>query len=116
MITSSRNSDVVLRSAGVRDLFVVRVDGNDCAELGLAGKPMPDIFLEAARRLGVAPEQTAIVEDALAGVEAGRHGGFGMVVGVDRSGQSEELLASGADIVVSDLEELFGPLRGPEDS
>lgn len=107
VITSSRNSEEVLASAGVRDLFAVRVDGNVSAEMGLKGKPMPDIFLEAARRLEVSPERTAIVEDALSGVEAGRRGGFGLVVGVDRGGQAEELAASGADIVVSDLGELL---------
>lgn len=107
VITSSRNSEAVLASAGVRHLFGVKVDGNISAEMGLEGKPMPDIFLEAARRLGVAPERTAIVEDALSGVEAGRRGGFGLVVGVDRGGQAEELAASGADIVVSDLGELL---------
>lgn len=107
VITSSRNSDEVLASAGVRHLFAVKVDGNDSAELGLEGKPMPDIFLEATRRLEVSPERTAIVEDALSGVEAGRRGRFGLVVGVDRGGQAEELAASGADIVVSDLGELL---------
>jgi len=107
VITSSRNSDEVLGSAGVRDLFAVKVDGNDCATLGLAGKPMPDIFLEAARRLGVTPQRAAVVEDAIAGVEAGRRGGFGLVVGVDRSGRAGELSASGADIVVTDLGELL---------
>lgn len=107
VITSSRNADEVLDSADVADLFSVKVDGNDSAELGLAGKPEPDIFLEAARRLGMSPERTAIVEDATSGVEAGSRGGFGLVVGVDRSGQAEQLAASGADIVVSDLEELL---------
>lgn len=112
VITSSRNSEEVLGSAGVRDLFEVKVDGVDCARLGLPGKPEPDIFLEAARRLGVAPDQAAVVEDALSGVEAGRRGGFGLVVGVDRSGQAEELAAAGADIVVTDLADL---LPGPGD-
>ncbi len=107
VITSSRNADEVLGSAGVGDLLPVKVDGNDSAQLGLPGKPEPDIFLEAARRLEVSPERTAVVEDAISGVEAGRRGGFGLVVGVDRSGQAEQLAASGADIVVSDLEELL---------
>lgn len=110
MITSSRNSEQVLAAAGVGDLFAVKVDGNDSAELGLAGKPEPDIFLEAARRLGVPAERTAVIEDALSGVEAGRRGGFGVVVGVDRSGHADELRASGADIVVSDLGQLRGGL------
>ena len=112
VITSSRNACEVLRSAAVDDLFGVKVDGNDSAKLGLAGKPMPDIFLEAARRLGVAPERTAVVEDALSGVEAGRRGEFGLVVRVDRGGQAAELVANGADMVVSDLGEL---LSGSED-
>lgn len=110
VITSSRNADEVLGSAGVGDLFDVKVDGNDSAQLGLAGKPEPDIFVEAARRLGVAPERTAVVEDAQAGVEAGCRGGFALVVGVDRSGQAVDLRASGADIVVSDLGQLLAVL------
>lgn len=108
VITSSRNSDEVLASAGVADLFAVKVDGIVSAELSLAGKPEPDIFLEAARRLGVPAEHTAVIEDALAGVEAGRRGGFGVVIGVDRSGNAEELVAGGADLVVSDLGQLMG--------
>jgi len=107
VITSSRNSEEVLASAGVSHLFGVKVDGRVSAEIGLEGKPMPDIFLEAARRLEVSPQRTAIVEDALSGVEAGRRGGFGLVVGVDRGGHAEELAANGADIVVSDLGELL---------
>lgn len=107
LITSSRNAGEILSSSGVADLFNVKVDGNDSAALGLAGKPEPDIFLEAVRRLGIRPEHAAVVEDARAGVEAGRRGGFGLVVGVDRAGQAEELLAGGADIVVSDLGELL---------
>ena len=107
VITSSRNSEEVLRGAGVRHLFPVKVDGVDSDELGLAGKPMPDIFLEAARRLGVDPGRAAVVEDALSGVEAGRSGGFALVIGVDRAGQAAELEAKGADLVVSDLGELL---------
>ena len=107
VITSSRNSEEVLRGAGVRHLFPVKVDGIDSDELGLAGKPMPDIFLEAARRLGVDPSRAAVVEDALSGVEAGRRGGFALVIGVDRAGQAAELRAQGADLVVSDLGELL---------
>ncbi len=107
IITSSRNAEEVLGSAGVSDLFEVRVDGADAAELGLAGKPMPDIFVEAARRLGVSPDRCAVVEDAISGVEAGRRGGFGLVIGVDRGDHAEDLVASGADVVVSDLGELI---------
>ena len=107
VITSSRNSEEVLRGAGVRHLFPVKVDGVDSDELGLTGKPMPDIFLEAARRLGVDPGRAAVVEDALSGVEAGRSGGFALVIGVNRAGQAAELEAKGADLVVSDLGELL---------
>ncbi len=77
------------------------------AEQGLAGKPAPDIFWEAARRLGVEPAGTVVVEDAVAGVQAGRSGGFGLVIGVDRHGDPEALRAAGADVVVSDLSELL---------
>lgn len=107
VVTSSRNGEEVLRGAGVRHLFPVKVDGIDSAELGLAGKPMPDIFLEAARRLGVEPGRSAVVEDALSGVEAGRRGGFALVIGVDRADQAAELEARGADLVVADLGELL---------
>jgi beta-phosphoglucomutase-like phosphatase (HAD superfamily) len=93
----------VLDAAGIRQLFDVEVDGVDAARLGLAGKPDPALFLEAAGRLEVTPARAAVVEDALAGVEAGRRGGFGMVVGVDRAGQAAELAACGADVVVDDL-------------
>jgi beta-phosphoglucomutase-like phosphatase (HAD superfamily) len=86
----------------------VVVDGALARELGLAGKPSPDVFLQAARRLGVAPRQAAVFEDALAGVAAGRAGGFGLVVGVDRAGQADEHRAAGADTVVADLAELIG--------
>ncbi|HEX2404934.1 MAG TPA: trehalose-phosphatase, partial [Acidimicrobiia bacterium] len=110
VITSSRNAEEVLAGAGVRHLFSVKVDGVDSDDLGLAGKPMPDIFLEAVRRLGVDPGRAAVVEDALMGVEAGRSGGFALVIGVDRAGQAAELEAKGADLVVSDLGEL---LPGP---
>jgi len=106
VISASKNCKEVLEAAGVLDLFEVRVDGVVSAELGLAGKPDPAVFLEAARRLGVSAAEAAVVEDAIAGVEAGRRGEFGLVVGVDRTGHPEELAASGADIVVSDLSEL----------
>ncbi len=105
VISASKNCAEVLEAAGVDRLFDVRVDGLDAAELGFAGKPDPAIFLEAARRLGVAPERVAIVEDAVAGVEAGRRGGFGLVVGIDRVGHPEALTGH-ADLVVTDLDEL----------
>jgi alpha,alpha-trehalase len=108
-ISASRNMSEVLEAAGVGDLFAVRVDGLVLEELGLPGKPDPAVFLEAARRLGVDPPSAAVVEDALAGVEAGVRGGFGFVVGVDRTGYADALRAAGADVVVSDLAELLLP-------
>ena len=106
VISASRNAEEVLEAADIRSFFDVKVDGVDSDELHLEGKPDPAIFLEAARRLGVKPEETVIVEDALAGVEAGRRGKFRLVIGVDRASQGEELKKRGADIVVSDLSEL----------
>src|SRR5690606_3368916 len=106
LFTASKNADKVLESSGLRDLFEVVVDGNDARELGLKGKPSPDIILEAARRLGVSADRAVVIEDALAGVEAGSAGGFATVIGVDRGDQANELRAHGADIVVRDLSEL----------
>jgi beta-phosphoglucomutase family hydrolase len=106
VVTSSRNCVAVLAAAGVKDLFSVRVDGNDAIRLHLPGKPDPAVFLEAARQLGVTPASAAMVEDATAGVQAGAAGGFGLVVGMDRDGAGERLRAAGADVVVSDLGEL----------
>jgi len=99
----------VLDAAGIRALFDVVVDGVVVRALGLAGKPAPDSYLEAARRLGVPPHEAAMVEDALAGVESGRAGGFGLVVGVDHTGLAAELVAHGADVVVSDVGDLALP-------
>ena len=106
LVSASRNADAVLQAAGIHDLFDARVDGNDAARLGLAGKPAPDTFLRAAEALGVLPARAAVVEDALAGVEAARRGGFGAVIGVDRAAQAEALRAHGATLVVRDLGEL----------
>jgi HAD superfamily hydrolase (TIGR01509 family) len=106
-VSASRNMVAVLASAGLGGLFDVEVDGVEAARLGLAGKPDPALFLEAARRLGVAPARAAVVEDALAGVEAGRRGRFGVVVGVDRGGQAAALAEGGADLVVADLGQLI---------
>lgn len=103
IISASRNAEPVLAAAGVRDIFEVKVDGTDAAALGLPGKPDPAVFLEAARQLGVPPGRAAVVEDALAGVQAGRAGGFAVVVGVDRLSHPDALLAGGADVVVADL-------------
>ena len=113
-VSASRHLVPVLKAAGVRDLFDAEVDGVEADRLGLAGKPDPALFLEAARRLGVAPARAAVVEDALAGVEAGRRGRFGVVVGVDRGGQAAALAERGAHVVVADLGELAlqgGPVR-----
>ena len=107
VVSSSANAREVLRAAGIEDLFVAVVDGIVAAREGLPGKPAPDMFLAGACALGTPPPAAAVFEDALAGVEAGRRGGFGFVVGVDRSGQAEALKARGADIVVSDLGELL---------
>ncbi|MER6631381.1 beta-phosphoglucomutase family hydrolase [Streptomyces sp. NPDC000987] len=108
IVSSSANTRDVLHSTGIEDLFDVRIDGVVAAERGLPGKPRPDTFLAAARDLGVEPSRAAVFEDALAGMDAGRSGHFGYVVGVDRVGQSEALYAHGADIVVKDLAELGG--------
>ena len=107
VVSSSHNCQDVLRSAGIEDLLEERVDGNVTDELGLHGKPAPDTFLEGARRLGVEPGQAAVFEDALAGVEAGRAGDFGCVIGVNRVGQRDALKAHGAAVVVDDLAELL---------
>ena len=107
VVSSSANTRLVLDVTGLARYFEVVVDGVEARRLDLPGKPAPDTFLEAARRLGVAPAGAAVFEDALAGVEAGRAGGFGHVVGVDRLGQADELRRHGADVVVADLEELL---------
>ncbi|MDQ0988868.1 HAD family phosphatase [Streptomyces sp. V3I7] len=108
--SASRHARELLTLAGVLDLFDTLVDGGEAARLGLAGKPQPDLFLEAARRLGVPAGRAAVMEDALAGVEAGCRGHFAVVVGVNRTGDTdsgERLLRYGADIVVQDLGELL---------
>lgn len=104
VISSSKHCEEVLETAGLIHLFDARVDGVESERLGLRGKPAPDIFLEAAKRLGVSPHRTAIVEDAIAGVQAGRTGQFAYVIGLDRAHQAIELQTHGADIVVPDLE------------
>jgi alpha,alpha-trehalase len=106
VVSASKNCQRVLEAAGVGDLFPVRVDGIVSEELELPGKPSPATFLEAARRLGSTPDRAVVVEDAVAGVEAGRRGRFALVVGVDRAGQAAQLEEAGADVVVSDLSEL----------
>jgi beta-phosphoglucomutase family hydrolase len=106
VVSSSTNCRDVLIAAGIDHLFEERVDGVVAERENLAGKPAPDTFLEGARLLGAAPDEAAVFEDALAGVEAGRAGAFGWVVGVDRTGQADALRRRGADIVVQDLAEL----------
>ncbi len=107
VVSASRNCERVLQAAGITDLFDTRVDGIVATELGLAGKPAPDTFLEGARRLGVEPERTVVVEDAVSGVQAARAGDFGLVIGVDRVDDPEALRDGGAHIVVRDLGELM---------
>jgi len=107
IVSSSANTEAVLKAAGVESLFEVRVDHQVAEAAHLRGKPAPDTFLEAARLLGVAAANATVYEDALAGVAAGRAGKFGFVVGVDRVGQATELHAHGADVVVKDLADLL---------
>jgi alpha,alpha-trehalase len=104
--SSSRNCAAILRAARLSSLFEVRVDGVDLERFGLAGKPAPDMFLEAARRLGVPPARAAVFEDATAGVEAGRAGSFGLVIGIGAAEHAAALLAHGAHAVVADLAEV----------
>jgi beta-phosphoglucomutase family hydrolase len=107
VVSSSNNTREVLQATGMLDLFEAIIDGIYAEREGLKGKPAPDGFLAGARALGVEPAEAAVFEDALAGVEAGRAGGFGYVVGVDRTDHADELREHGADIVVQDLEELL---------
>ncbi|MQS08608.1 HAD family hydrolase, partial [Streptomyces alkaliphilus] len=106
VFSASRHCGEVLDAAGLGDLFPVRVDGVAAERLGLAGKPDPAMLLEAARLLGAPPGRCVVVEDAEAGVEAGRRGGFALVIGVDRSDHGRALLRCGADVVVGDLSEV----------
>ncbi|MGH2966809.1 MAG: beta-phosphoglucomutase family hydrolase [Solirubrobacterales bacterium] len=107
VVSSSTNCRDVLIGAGIEDLFEQRIDGVVAEREQLKGKPAPDTFLAGARALDVTPGQAAVFEDALAGVAAGRAGGFACVVGVDRADQADALREHGADIVVSDLAELL---------
>jgi len=106
VVTSSQNCTAVLRAAKLDHCFDVQVDGNVIHAQHLAGKPAPDTFLMAARLLGVAPARAVVIEDALSGVEAGSSGNFGLVIGVARKGNAEELRRHGAHLVVNDLGEL----------
>jgi beta-phosphoglucomutase family hydrolase len=107
IVSSSANTQQVLHAAGLQDAFDVRIDAQAAATQHLRGKPAPDTYLAAARALGISADHAAVFEDALAGVEAGRAGSFGYVVGVDRVGQADALRSHGADVVVSDLGELL---------
>lgn len=106
IISSSKNAVKILESAGVLGLFDAKVDGLDSQNLGIVGKPDPAIFLQAAKAIGVEPGRAVVVEDAISGVQAGRAGGFGLVIGVDRVGDPEALRSNGADVVVADLAEV----------
>ncbi len=106
VVSSSRNCRAVMKSAGIDDLFEVVIDGVSASEMELSGKPEPDTFLAAAEALGSPPERSVVIEDSAAGVDAGKRGGFGLVIGVARNNNSQELLQSGAHTVVSDLSEL----------
>jgi HAD superfamily hydrolase (TIGR01509 family) len=107
VVSASANAGEVLAITGLEKFIDQRVDGVTLRTEHIAGKPAPDSFLRAAQLLGVAPAAAAVFEDALSGVAAGRAGGFGVVVGVDRVGQAEDLRSHGADVVVTDLEELL---------
>ena len=108
VVSSSANTGLVLRTTGLDRYVEGRVDGRTLVSEHLRGKPHPDSFLAGAKLAGVAPTEAVVFEDALAGVAAGRAGGFGYVVGVDRVGQAQQLTAHGADVVVKDLAELLG--------
>ncbi len=108
VVSSSANCAEVLDAVKIADLFEVRIDGVSIEEQHLAGKPAPDTYLAAANLLHVEPREAAVFEDALSGVAAGKAGGFGVVVGVDRVGQAAQLRTHGADLVVTDLAELLG--------
>jgi HAD superfamily hydrolase (TIGR01509 family) len=107
VVSSSANATQVLAAAGIDDLFDARIDGLTARRSGLAGKPAPDTFLAGAIALGVRPDEAAVFEDALAGVEAGRAGAFAFVVGVNRTDHADALRRHGADVVVHDLSELL---------
>ncbi len=107
VVSASENTAAVLDAAGIADLFEVRIDGVVARDEHLPGKPAPDMYLAGANALGVGAAESAVFEDALAGVQAGRAGGFAVVVGVDRVGQADDLRAHGADLVVTDLAQLL---------
>lgn len=112
VVSSSRNCLEVLRAVKIEDLFDTRVDGNVVSDLDLPGKPAPDTYLHAAKLLGVPPSRAVVVEDAIAGVQAGGAGDFGLVIGVNRDHGAEKLQQNGAGLVVSDLGELLDEQDG----
>lgn len=112
VVSSSKNAPQVLKAAGILDHFPVIVDGNVAAQRGLAGKPDPATYLDAAAQLGVAPEDCAVVEDAVSGVQAGAAGNFGMVIGVDRGAGADVLAENGATVVVDDLDQFVMAAAG----
>ena len=107
VVSASKNCAAVLQVTGITDLFDAVVDGNVAARLDLPGKPAPDTFLQAAQMLDSEPARAVVVEDAISGVQAGRAGKFGLVIGVDRHGEPDSLRNNGADIVVDDLDKLL---------
>lgn len=107
VVSASKNCEAVLKAAGIIDLFDTIIDGRVAARLGLPGKPEPNTYLQAARELGVEPARAIVVEDAISGVQAGRAGGFGLVIGIDHYDDKKVLLQNGADLVVKDLLEIL---------
>ncbi len=107
VVSSSRHCRAVLEAVGIADLFQAQVDGNVTEKSNLKGKPAPDTYLRASEMLGVQPQRAVVVEDALSGVQAGRKGNFGLVIGVDRLGDADALRKNGADLVVIDLGDLL---------
>ena len=106
VVSSSKNCKTILEAAGIEDLFEVRVDGVEAEKLGLKGKPQPDTYIEASKKLNVEAGEAVVVEDAISGVQAGKNGEFGLVIGVARKNNNDLLKENGADIVVNDLEEI----------
>lgn len=106
LVSSSKNATAMVRQADLEKYFGRIVDGNEAARLGLPGKPAPDMFVTAARDIGVEPAEAIVVEDAISGVQSARAGGFGLVIGLNREGAAERLAQAGADVVVGDLAEL----------
>lgn len=114
VVSASENTTAALKAAGIEELFDARIDGHVVKDRNLAGKPAPDSYLEGAKILGADPGKTVVVEDALAGVEAGRAGHFALVIGVDHHDYADELRAHGADVVVTDLAELLDDTSAAE--